>query len=77
MSGVFPYESISNNADVLAGRDMVAISPDDAAIAAGVSGEGAGNFFKDPFWLIPDIVECICVIYRGKGRTAFVEMGLK
>jgi hypothetical protein len=27
--------------------------------------------------LIPDIVECICVIYRGKGRTAFVEMGLK
>jgi hypothetical protein len=27
--------------------------------------------------LIPDIVECKCVKYRGKGRTAFVEMGLK
>jgi hypothetical protein len=27
--------------------------------------------------LIPDIVECKCVKYRGKGRTDFVAMGLK
>jgi hypothetical protein len=27
--------------------------------------------------LIPDILECKCVKYRGKGWTDFVAMGLK